>query len=137
MITTTEKQTITAGKRFSKKLKGGEVVLLIGDLGAGKTTFVKGVAQGLGVKSNITSPTFVLMKVYSGKKKLVHIDTYRGLDLAGLQDIGAIEYFGQPDTVCFVEWGSGLEKYLHKKKIRFYIITLENIDEHMREIDIN
>jgi len=137
MITKTEQQTIVAGKKFAQKLKGGEVVLLIGDLGAGKTTFVKGVAQGFGIKQNITSPTFILMKVYKiiGKiKNFVHIDTYRGLDLAGLQDIGALEYFGQFETVCFVEWGKGLEKYLQKNKIKFYKILFKNIEENKRKI---
>ncbi|NQT49470.1 tRNA (adenosine(37)-N6)-threonylcarbamoyltransferase complex ATPase subunit type 1 TsaE [Candidatus Kuenenbacteria bacterium] len=139
-VTKNEKETIQFGKKFAKTLKGGEVVLLIGDLGAGKTTFVKGAAKGFGIKKNITSPTFVLLKVYkveSSKlkvKELIHIDTYRGLGLADLENIGALEYFGREDTVCFVEWGLGLEKYLKNAKIRIYKIEIKNLDIDKRQI---
>ena len=142
MLTKSEQQTIKLGKDFAKKLKGGEVILLIGDLGAGKTTFTKGVAEGLGIKKNITSPTFVLMKVYQVKgqmlnvKCFVHIDTYRGLSLIDLENIGALEYFGKNDTVCLVEWGLGLEKYLEKKGIKHQIVKIENIDNQTRKINL-
>ncbi|MBT5338325.1 tRNA (adenosine(37)-N6)-threonylcarbamoyltransferase complex ATPase subunit type 1 TsaE [Candidatus Falkowbacteria bacterium] len=142
MLTNSDKETIKLGKDFAKKLKGGEVVLLIGDLGAGKTTFVKGVAQGLGIKKHITSPTFVLLKVYKVKslklkvKELIHIDTYRGLDLEGLENIGAVEYFGRKDIVCFVEWGAGLEKFLKKGKIKVYKVKIKNLDTYKRQINI-
>lgn len=140
-ITKSEKETISLGKKFARTLKGGEVVLLIGDLGAGKTTFVKGVAEGLGIKKVITSPTFVLMKAYQGKrskgkgKRLIHIDTYRGLSVADLENIGALEYFGQKDAVCFVEWGAGLEKYLKKKKVGYKKILIENVSETERKFE--
>ena len=125
--------------------------MLIGDLGAGKTTFVKGAALGFGIKKNITSPTFILMKSYKIKsqkvkvkskvlgfkiKYLVHIDTYRGLSLADLKNIGALEYFGRDDAVCFVEWGEGLEKYLIKAKIKFYKIKIRNIEQNTREVEV-
>ncbi len=140
MITKNEKGTIDFGKKFSKQLKGGEVILLIGDLGAGKTTFVRGVAQGLGYKKNVTSPTFVIMKVYKVKNKnvknIVHIDTYRGLDLVDLENIGAMEYFGRNDCVSFVEWGAGLEKFLKKSKFKYFVVKIKSIDENKREIEI-
>ena len=141
MITNSTQETIAFGKKFAKTLKGGEVVLLIGDLGSGKTTFVKGVASELGVKNTITSPTFVLMKVYKIKnikikkniKVLVHIDAYRGLDLNDLENIGALEYFGEHDTICLVEWGGALEDYCRKKKIIFKKISIKNINQKTRE----
>ena len=167
MITSSEKQTIAFGQEFAKKLNGGEVVLLIGDLGAGKTTFVKGVAKAFGVKQMITSPTFVLMKVYSvitnvpvfahvvgrattgrrigtnisnNKRNkinfLVHIDTYRGLDINDLETIGALEYFGREDAICFVEWGKGLENYLKEKGVHYYMIRIDHLDENKRQITI-
>lgn len=141
-ITESEKETIALGKKFAKTLKGGEVVLLIGDLGAGKTTFVKGVAEGLGIKKVIISPTFVLMKVYQVKrskvkvKSFIHIDTYRGLSVDDLENIGALEYFGKKDAVCFVEWGAGLEEYLKDEKIGYKKILIENISETEREFAI-
>lgn len=143
--TNNEKGTIEIGKKFAKGLKGGEVVLLVGDLGAGKTTFVRGVAQGLGYKKNVTSPTFVIMKIYEVKSqkskvksigKIVHIDTYRGLDLLDLENIGALEYFGRNDCVSFVEWGAGLEKFLKKNKFKYFVVKIKSIDENKREIEI-
>ena len=137
ITTKTEKQTIALGKKFIAELKGGEVVLLIGDLGAGKTTFVKGVALGLGIKKVITSPTFVIMKMYDvklrGIKKLVHIDTYRGLSLEDFENIGALELFGRPDVVSFIEWGADLEKYLKKEKIDYRKVMIENLSEKERK----
>ena len=70
-------------------------------------------------------------KVYKVKslklkvKELIHIDTYRGLDLEGLENIGAVEYFGRKDIVCFVEWGAGLEKFLKKGKIKVYKVKIK------------
>lgn len=147
IITKNEKGTIDFGKKFSKQLKGGEVILLIGDLGAGKTTFVRGVAQGLGYKKNVTSPTFVIMKVYEISKsrnrliskligKIIHIDTYRGLDINDLENIGALEYFGRNDCVSFVEWGAGLENFLKKSKFKYFVVKIKSIDENKREIEI-
>jgi len=71
MITTTysEKQTFNLGKKIAKKLQGGEIIGLTGDLGAGKTVFIKGLAKGLGVRQAVTSPTFVLMKIYKTNLK--------------------------------------------------------------------
>ena len=140
-ITNNEKETIFFGKEFSKTLKGGDVVLLVGDLGAGKTTFSKGVAVGLGVKRTVNSPTFVLMKVYESKKgkikNFVHIDTYRGLDIFDLENIGALEFFTRNDCVSFVEWGESLEVYLKNKKIKFKKIVIKNLDENKRLFEIN
>jgi tRNA threonylcarbamoyladenosine biosynthesis protein TsaE len=80
-ITNSEKETLTFGKNYGNKLKGGEIIGLVGDLGAGKTILAKGVAFGLGIKKNVNSPTFVVMKVYPVKKDeirtFVHIDAYR------------------------------------------------------------
>jgi len=84
IITLSEKQTLDLGKKIAKELKGGETIALIGELGAGKTIFTKGIADGLRIKKYITSPTFVLMKVYpidlkknNKIKTLCHIDAYR------------------------------------------------------------
>jgi len=136
-ITKSQEETILFGKKFAKTLTGGEVVLLIGDLGAGKTTFVKGVASGLGVKNIITSPTFVLMKSYKTNnikiKNLVHIDVYRGLALVDLENIGALEHFGERDTICLVEWGGALEEYCLKERINLKKVSIKNISQNTRE----
>ncbi len=105
------KVTEKIGKKIAATLKGGETLALIGDLGSGKTTFVKGLARGLGVKNKITSPTFVLFKPYQTKHKkikwLIHADCYRVQGQEMLK-IGLAEYLHQPDTVVIVEWAEKL-----------------------------
>lgn len=110
-----EQEIINAGKVFASQLKGGDVVLLHGDLGAGKTTFTKGIARGLGIKDTITSPTFTLMNVYEGGK-LVHIDTYRLESPHELIAIGAADYVGQPETISIIEWPEKIQDLLGDKK---------------------
>lgn len=112
------------GKKIAKTLCGGEVLALTGDLGAGKTTLIKGIAQGLGIKKIITSPTFVLMKIYSINKaqrtihKLVHLDCYRLKSAQDILNIGAQEYFGRPDTVVVIEWAEKIKPILPKNAIK-------------------
>ncbi len=103
IIAKTSEETIQAGERFAALLQGGDVVLLSGELGAGKTTFTKGIARALGVKEPVTSPTFTIIKEYKGEKlALYHMDMYR---LSGdLSELGLEEYLGKEDGVCVVEW---------------------------------
>jgi len=119
-LSASEKQTFNFAKKFSKKLIGGEIIGLIGNLGAGKTIFTNGLAAGLGIKKNITSPTFVLMKIYSvsGHKQiklLVHLDAYRFKSIKELIAIGANEYFNRPDTVTAIEWADKIKKILPRR----------------------
>ena len=103
IITNTREETIAAAEKFAAKLKGGDVVLLTGELGAGKTTFTKGIALALGVKEQVTSPTFTIIKEYRGDKLfLYHMDMYR---LSGdITELGLDEYLGREDGVSVVEW---------------------------------
>ena len=132
-ITTTEKQTIILAQNLAKKLSGGEVLGLIGDLGAGKTVFTRGLAQGLGIKNNINSPTFVLMKVYpvqQGKiKNFVHIDAYRIKNLQDLLAIGIEDYLYQPDSIVVIEWADRIKL----KKIK--LIRIKNQGQNSRLIE--
>jgi len=135
IITKSEKETFNLGKKLTKDFKGGEVISLNGELGAGKTILVKGVAQGLGIKEVVNSPTFLLMKIYpAGAKKLVHIDCYRINKAEEVTAIGATEYFGQPDTITIIEWGDKIKKILPKSRINVNIKVLKN---YSREITIN
>lgn len=112
IISKTAKQTEALGKKLAGVLKGGEVIALQGNLGTGKTTFVKGLAHALKFKQTITSPTFVLFKVYNNNNKkinqLVHVDCYRvgGLEIkkAGLDD-----YLYDPHTVVIIEWSDKIK----------------------------
>ena len=137
-ITKSEKQTIALGKKLARRLKGGEVLALTGQLGAGKTTLIKGLAQGLGIKRIITSPTFLLMRVYGvrgnkkGIKTLVHIDCYRLKSSKDILAIGAQEYFGQKDVVAVIEWADKITKILPRQKLN---IVLKWKDQNQRRIN--
>ncbi len=98
-------------------------MLLHGELGAGKTTFTKGIAQGLDIKDQITSPTFTLMNVYKNGR-LVHIDTYRLKNAQELIDIGAEDYIGNPDSISVIEWPEKIKKLLTTK--RFISVHLDH-----------
>jgi len=118
-LSTAEKQTFAFAKKLAKQLAGGQTLGLIGNLGAGKTVFAKGLAAGLGVKKPVTSPTFVLMRVYPVKsptiKRLVHVDAYRVKSARDLIAIGAADYFNCPDTITVIEWADKIKTILPKK----------------------
>ena len=107
-LTTTSSQTEILGKKFVMSLKQGGVFGLVGELGAGKTSFVKGVAKGLGIKTRVTSPTFVLMRVYETNskniKRLVHVDAYRIKKATNLSGIGLEDYIVDDKTLVLIEW---------------------------------
>lgn len=138
ITTKTEKETLNFAKKFASKLKGGEVIGLIGDLGAGKTIFTKGLAKGLGINDNITSPTFVLMKIYNIKqkniKKLVHVDAYRLKTPKDMLAIGIDEYFNRDDTIIAVEWADKIKDILPLKKL--ISININYLDNGMRKINV-
>lgn len=100
-----ETELIDLAKEFSKSLKPGNIIVLKGELGAGKTTFVKGIAKGLGIEKNISSPTFNIIKEYDNI--LCHIDAYRVMD----EDIG-IEHYAISKFIICIEWYSNIEDYI-------------------------
>ena len=123
IISRSEKQTFNLGKKLAKKLRGGEVFALIGELGAGKTVLIKGFAVGLGIKKTITSPTFVLMKVYKIQdfrfkiQNFIHVDAYRLKSGQDLIDIGLKDWLGRNDTLTVIEWADRVKDILPKNKI--------------------
>ncbi|PWB38862.1 MAG: tRNA (adenosine(37)-N6)-threonylcarbamoyltransferase complex ATPase subunit type 1 TsaE [Parcubacteria group bacterium] len=100
--------TEAVATKVAQRLQGGDWLALVGNLGAGKTVFVKGLARALGVSANLTSPTFVLLKAYDTGhkviKKFVHVDCYRLDGKEDLMDIGLSDYLNQKDTVVVIEW---------------------------------
>jgi tRNA threonylcarbamoyladenosine biosynthesis protein TsaE len=131
IIIKTEKDTQSFAQKLAKSLKGGEVIALEGDLGAGKTTLTQYLAKALGVKANVTSPTFVLMKVYEGRspksevRRLVHVDCYRLDDPQELFYLGIEEYINAKDTVVIIEWADKIKKYIKSfKKVIWLKIEL-------------
>ncbi len=135
-LSNSNEQTLEIGQQIASTLVGGDILLMYGDLGAGKTTLTKGIAKGLGVDNDITSPTFTLMNMYpvaGGKiKQLVHIDTYRMEDAQELLDIGVEDYLGSPDTVTIIEWPEKIESLLTGKNVKK--IFLEHLGEERRNI---
>ena len=107
-ITHSAEETFELARRIGDQLKGGEVFLLTGDLGAGKTVFAKGLAAGLGIASaDVTSPTFTLVNVHEGRLRLYHIDLYR-LDAGAHRGLGLEEIFEDAEGVVAIEWAERL-----------------------------
>ena len=129
-ITHTSEETIELGRQFSKQLPNGAVVILNGDLGVGKTTFVRGVAQGLNIKDVVQSPTFNIMKVYfKADRPLIHIDAYRLAD--NNVDIGLDEYIGYESGITIIEWPQFISELIPENRIS---ITISRINETERDI---
>ncbi len=115
--------TITLGERLAKFLQPGAVVALYGDLGAGKTTIVKGFARGLGVRETVKSPSFVIITEYQGKLPVYHIDLYRIKSPAEFTEIGLDAYL-TGTGVCLVEWAERAEELLPPHTIRIRLTVL-------------
>jgi tRNA threonylcarbamoyladenosine biosynthesis protein TsaE len=125
-------QTRALGERLAAELQGGDVVCLHGKLGAGKTVWVKGLAQGLGAAREATSPTFTLINEYPGPRPLYHFDLYRLTGAAELEDLGAEEYF-YSSGISVVEWA---EKAAQLMPSRHWDITFEITGENDRTIRV-
>ena len=132
IISNSSDETFSLGSALGEKIQKSDVVALYGDLGAGKTVFAKGIAAGLGIACDITSPTFSLMEVYEGKITLYHFDLYRIDDPNEFANLSFEEYW-EGDGVSVIEWAENAENILPKKRINVYI---EYIDENRRTITI-
>ncbi len=131
-LSTSVSQTLRIGKLLAQKLCGGEIILLSGSLGAGKTVLAKGIAQGLGIdKYNVVSPTFVLLRVYKGKHFLNHFDFYRVKSPKEILALGYEEYF-YSDCVTVIEWPERLKFLLPKE---FLKIKLSNRPGNQRILE--
>ena len=126
-------ETTELARRFGERLKGGDTVLLLGDLGAGKTLFAKGVALGMGVSEEVTSPTYAYMNEYEGKTcPLYHYDCYRIESAAQAEGLGLADYF-DAGGVCLVEWPDRIAELLPARCIR---VSIKKTGENTREIRI-
>ena len=121
-------ETRALARRLSRCLVGGDVLLLQGNLGAGKTEFVKGLAEGLQVTDLVTSPTFTLLNVYHGAMPLYHFDLYRLEDTEELDNIGFTEFLGG-DGVAVVEWPDRFPTEMPLEHIRVELLPGENEQE--------
>ena len=132
-ITSSDLETRQIGYKLAKALPNGSVVALLGDLGAGKTTLVRGVASALNIKEVVQSPTFNIMKIYlKGDRPLIHIDAYRLNDVN--TDIGLEEYIGYESGITMIEWPMFIEKLLPKEAVS---VRLTHLGEDKRSIEIS
>lgn len=135
VISNSAEQTMQIAKKYAETIKKPIVINLIGDLGAGKTTFCKGFAEGLGVKETVTSPTFTIMNEYMGRLPLYHFDMYRLKSLEDAENLGFGEYFDMTTLkgVTLVEWADNTPGILPTLHIE---IKLKKLDDEKREISI-
>tara|TARA_Y100001968_G_C19346082_1_gene712115 strand:- start:669 stop:1109 length:441 start_codon:yes stop_codon:yes gene_type:complete len=133
LLSMSEVDTINFGKKLSEFIKPGDIYTLKGDLGAGKTTFIKGVLKGLGYEGLVTSPTYTLINEYMSNPKVIHIDCYRENNLERWKMIGINEYFDNT-SVIFIEWPEILDSTLPLDNI--YKIQIKSISKNKRNIEI-
>lgn len=129
--TSNAEETMALAEKLVSLLKPGDVLTLEGDLGAGKTTFTKGIASGLAIKRTLSSPTFTIIKEYEGTMPLYHMDVYRLEDSD--EDIGFDEYFNG-NGISVVEWAQFIEDYLPVERLN---ITIKYLDEQSRVIEFD
>ena len=121
VVTNNEKETMLVGEKLSLIAQKGNIYTLTGDLGAGKTALVQGIAKGLGVSSHVTSPTFTIVNEYEGRLPLYHFDVYRIYDPDEMYEIGYDEYING-DGVCIVEWAELIEELFPEKYLKITIL---------------
>ena len=124
ILSPTPEDTRDVGEAIAGVLEPRDAVALTGELGAGKTTLVQGVARGLGVKDHVVSPTFTLVREYRGRLDLVHVDVYRLDRLQDVVDLG-LEEVGDDDAVLFVEWGDAIEALLPSDRLSIDLTTTD------------
>ena len=120
-------ETIELGKKLGELLKPNMLITLSGDLGAGKTTFTKGIGLGLGIEQIINSPTFTILKQYHGRLNLSHFDAYR---LEGQDDDLGFEEIFESDDICVVEWAGFIEDILPNQRLE---VKIKKVDQDTRE----
>lgn len=131
-ITTSESETEALGAKLAASLPGGSVVAMYGDLGAGKTAFVRGMARGMGLQVRVSSPTFTIVNEYLGERDLIHFDMYRLSGADELFDIGWEDYLAR-GAVCAVEWSENVEDAFFGDEIR---VRIEKRSDTERKITI-
>lgn len=127
-----EKETMLFGEKLGRSIDRKLLICLDGDLGAGKTCMSKGIAKGLGIEEEVTSPTFILVEEYHGRMDLYHFDVYRIDDSEELYFIGFDEYLSK-EAVVVIEWANRIEEILPKERLD---IVIEYVQDTGRKVDL-
>ncbi len=133
-ISNSEMDTMKLGKKIASQLKRGDIIILLGDLGSGKTKLTEGILSYFGLQNEISSPTFTIVNEYDTEKlKIFHLDLYRLADIDEFFAIGGEEYFEKGASI--IEWGEMLEGYIPKKYLKLEF-SRDNVNENRRIIKI-
>ncbi len=132
-ITNNRDETLDFAEKLAKQIVAPKIIVLSGDLGAGKTTFSKGFAKGLGISETITSPTFTLLNEYSGDKNLYHFDMYRLSSKEEAYELGFENYFENNDGIILVEWAENVKGLFTPPYLK---VLIEKIDENKRKFTL-
>ena len=133
VITNSPEETISFGEKIGKLLRGGDIIAFSGDLGAGKTTMTRGIAVGMGLPDEVTSPTFAIVNEYRGKLDMYHFDMYRIIDEDSVESTGYYDY-PQGDSVFVIEWSENVSGILPADTIEINILR---VDDNVRKITVN
>jgi tRNA threonylcarbamoyladenosine biosynthesis protein TsaE len=133
-LTTSEQETIDLAHRLGSELTAGAWILLRGDLGAGKTAFVRGIARARGIDpAEVTSPTFVLVQEYRGDVKILHVDLYRLEGRSAVEELGLDDLAAAEGTIVAIEWAEKLPAPVQ----RAIVVTIEDVGGDVRQITID
>ncbi|MDP3064460.1 MAG: tRNA (adenosine(37)-N6)-threonylcarbamoyltransferase complex ATPase subunit type 1 TsaE [Chloroflexota bacterium] len=132
LLSHSPEETRRLGARLGRLARPGDVLLLVGELGAGKTCLTQGIARGLGVRENASSPSFVIMKEYHGRLALYHIDLYRLERLQEVADLGLDDYL-YGSGVCVVEWA---DRAPEQFPVQHLLVRMQYVSERERSIHI-
>lgn len=132
--TTTPEETVAVGEKLGKYVKDEKVIAFFGGLGMGKTTFISGIAKGMNIECNVSSPTFAIVNVYGENNELCHFDMYRVNTWDDLYSSGFFDYLDMGSVLC-VEWSENIENALPQDTIKVTITKGEKDDERIIEID--
>lgn len=148
ILTKSARQTQKLGEKIANNLKGGEVLCLYGELGSGKTTFVQGLAKGLGIKKRVLSPTFVMIRQYEIRKtqnvlriashvsRFYHVDLYRVENEKDVKGLGLEEIWSDPENIVAIEWAEKIKKILPKKRVDIHFEYVNEVTRLVRYTDI-
>jgi tRNA threonylcarbamoyladenosine biosynthesis protein TsaE len=133
-VTRSEDETLALAGAVGELLRAGDVVSVVGDLGAGKTVFARGVARALGVSEPVVSPSFTIVREYDGRVPLVHVDVYRIGTIQELHDLGFEEVL-RDDAITLVEWGDVIDPLLPRERLDVRLVAGDADDERLVELE--